>query len=216
MCLTTQNRRAFIAKKDLKTYKVLRYYIDDSNERVYSTLCKNYPVKLSSVMRPEPLGKDEYPFKEKGIYYEIGKGFIHSFIGQISSFEIPLLDNIVAIKVYIPKGTEYYIDNEMTDVCSKELRLTSNIIHIDKDKFTLQERRDIVEPLLDNFVSKDKVCAGYMVKYDKTFIHPLDYGEVWRMTLSALLQKLPMTMFMLFHFTLTVANTPMSLVIRVS
>lgn len=65
----------------------------------------------------------------------------------------------------------------MTDVCSKELRLTSNIIHIDKDKFTLQERRDIVEPLLDNFVSKDKVCAGYMVKYDKTFIHPLDYGE---------------------------------------
>ena len=48
---------------------------------------------------------------------------------------------------------------------------------IDKDKFTLQERRDIVEPFLDNFVSKDKVCAGYMVKYDKTFIHPLDYGE---------------------------------------
>lgn len=77
MYLTTQNKRAFIAKKDLKTYKVLCYYIDDSNERVYRTLCKNYPVKLSSVMRPEPLGKDEYPFKEKGIYYEIGKGFIH-------------------------------------------------------------------------------------------------------------------------------------------
>lgn len=79
MCLTTQNKRAFIAKKDLKTYKVLRYYIDDSNERVYRTLCKNYPVKLSSVMRPKPLGKDEYPSKEEGIYYEIGKGFIHAY-----------------------------------------------------------------------------------------------------------------------------------------
>ena len=131
MCLSTQNKRAFITKKDLKTYKMLRYYIDDSNERVYRTLCKNYPIKLSSVMRPEPLGKDEYPFKEKGIYHEIGKGFIHSFIGQIF---YPAID---FCKEYSTWGTK---KGEVIPAWSKYFQGTDN-----NDKYCYASKKIMIE-----------------------------------------------------------------------
>lgn len=171
MCLTTKNLKPFIAKEDIKVFKIL---IKTDGE--YSTPYQKVTVKLGTTMKP----KEEVNFtkgncgeKNCGLYIE--GGFIHAVL-DASKYE-DILDDKVAVEAYIPKGTEFYIDDNLNEICAKELRLTENEYPVLSGLPDGEQKKLIKEYIIDKYVDRDNVSTGWLCTSDKKFIHPYDVNE---------------------------------------
>ena len=173
MCLTSQRLKPFVAKKDLKVFKIL---IKDK-EGNYETSYQHCKVELNSLMQANENSDDysKYNWGDDGhkCQLQINGGFIHSLFHDIKDYMFPN-NNLCFVVAYIPEGTEYFISTRFMDICSRQLRLTDEIINIDDAVLSKEEIMDILSPISET-IDKEKVDAGWLVKSDKTFLHPSEY-----------------------------------------
>ena len=172
MCLISQRLKPFVAKKDLKVFKIL----NKDEKGNYETPYQHCKVELNSLMQVND-GK-EYEAYNWGdtnhkCQLQINGGFIHSLFHKIKGY-IRGGEEASIVTAYIPEGTEYFIGTSFMDVCSKQLRLTDEFVSVNNAVLTDEEVMDILSPICES-VSKEKVDAGWLVKSDKTFIHPSEY-----------------------------------------
>lgn len=172
MCLISQNLKPFIAKKDLKVFKILT----KDEEGNYETPYMNCKVELNSLMQANENSDDYSKYnwgdKSRKCQLKISGGFIHSIFHGIKEYTSN--NNLYIVVAYIPEGTEYFIGTRFMDVCSKQLRLTNEIVNIDDAILTDEEVMDIISPIYES-IDNEKVSAGWLVKSDKTFLHPSKY-----------------------------------------
>ena len=172
MCLISQSLKPFIAKKDLKVFKIL----DKDEKGNYETPYQHCKVELNSLMQANENSGDYSRYNWGNIGHkcqlQINGGFIHSLFRDIKEYTDK--NNLCIVVAYIPEGTEYFISTSFMDVCSKQLRLTNEIVNIDDAVLSKEEIMDILSPISET-IDKEKVDAGWLVKSDKTFIHPSEY-----------------------------------------
>lgn len=116
MCLCSKQGKAYIAREDIETYKLLIRAVDDT----YITPFRRKEVVLGERMVAD--GNNELPQYEDG-FIRIEGGYIHSYLNVLND-DIHLYDLsqwLVLVKCIIPKGTEYYVDAGLKEICSKEL-----------------------------------------------------------------------------------------------
>lgn len=116
MCLCSKQGKAYIAREDIETYKLFIRTVDDT----YITPFRWKEVILGERMVAD--GENELPQYEDG-FIRIGGGYIYSYL-KVLDDDIHLYDLsqwLVLVKCIIPKGTEYYVDAGLKEICSKEL-----------------------------------------------------------------------------------------------
>ena len=172
MCLISQKLKPFVAKKDLKVFKIL----NKDGKGNYETPYQRCKVELNSLMQANENSGDysKYNWGDDGhkCQLQIHGGFIHSLFHDIKEYTDNY--NPCIVVAYIPEGTEYFISTRFMDVCSKQLRLTDEFVSVDDAVLTDEEVMDIISPISET-IDKEKVDAGWLVKSDKTFIHPSEY-----------------------------------------
>lgn len=171
MCLISQSLKPFVAKKDLKVFKIL----NKDEKGNYETPYLHYKVELNSLMQANENSDDysKYNWGEEGYecQLQINGGFIHSLFHDFKQYTN---HNTCFVVAYIPEGTEYFISTRFMDICSKQLRLTDEIVNLDDAILSKEEMMDILSPISET-IDKEKVDAGWLVKSDKTFLHPSEY-----------------------------------------
>lgn len=116
MCLCSKQGKAYIAREDIETYKLLIRAVDDT----YITPFRRKEVVLGERMVAD--GNNELPQYEDG-FIRIEGGYIYSYL-KVLDHDIHLYDLsqwLVLVKCIIPKGAEYYVDAGLNEICSKEL-----------------------------------------------------------------------------------------------
>lgn len=173
MCLITKNLKPFIAKEDIKVFKILTKTDTDGE---YSTPYQEVRVKLGTTMKPEEevnFTEGNYGEKNCGLYITIG--FIHAVLDTSKYVSYPY--DKVAIEAYIPKGTEFYIGDNLNEICAKELYLTENVYPALSGLPYSEQKKLIKEYIIDEYVNKENVSIGWFCTSDKKFIHPYDVNE---------------------------------------
>ena len=108
MCLIVSGKgNKFIAKKDIIVYKQL-----EESSCGYVTPCQDFPVKLNSEIVPE--GKIE--LRSCGLKQCLDRGAIHAY----SIIPAPG----IYFEAIIKKGTEFWIQDNLTEVAAEKLYLT--------------------------------------------------------------------------------------------
>ena len=106
MCLISQSLKPFIAKKDLKVFKVL-----NKTDKGYVTPYRVQEVELGGLMCGNDKNYDEYNYGLDGYLCQvsIGEGYVHAAIRNVTNHKE---SNSICVVAYIPKGTKYYVDVE--------------------------------------------------------------------------------------------------------
>lgn len=152
MCLFTSEKKPFIAKTDITVYKELIKDHMRSNIRktFYKTPVQDYIVYPGTVMRPSNPSLGVVEANEK---FKLGGGVIHSYTIPTGSI------GDIVFKAIIPAGTEFWIQDDLCEVASKELFITN-----EKVTKTMSRKGDIswildyVETL--DVVTKDGLVTG--------------------------------------------------------
>ena len=169
MCLTTKNLKPYVAKEDIKVFKILQRI-----DKRYITPYQGSEVTLGSVMKPDK----EIEHKEGNCGYNnctlcVEGGFIHAVTNAVAYDKDKIEnENYVVVEAYIPKGTEFYLSDDFIEVAAKELYITDKIID-NKSKLSDEEMRVLLLTYpIENLISKDKVSIGWFMLDDKTVVHP--------------------------------------------
>ena len=140
MCLIVSSKEnKFIAKKDIVVYKQL-----EGSSYGYVTPHQNFPVKLNSEIVPK--GKIE--LKSYGSKQCLDRGAIHAYA------IIPKPG--IYFKAIIKKGTEFWIQDDLTQIAAKKLYLT------DKEAFYKHSKptdfSDYLEEGVDVYLKDGRRC----------------------------------------------------------
>lgn len=175
--LTQSNIEPLVATKDLKVIKVLRKgkYEDEG----YTTPFQGFPVELGKALVPSKGDEESQGVVcgYCGCRTQIGGGYIHAYMNLTN---LILLEDpgVIAVEAYIPKGTEYYIDLYLKEVCAKKLYITDRIIELDEEMVDSgnrplgpEETLDLIKPLVDG-IPTDKVSPGWLYIPGKRLVHP--------------------------------------------
>lgn len=169
MCLVTKNLKSYVAKENIKVFKILQRM-----DKRYITPYQGSEVILGSVMKP----KNEVEHKKGNYGYDnctlcVEGGFIHAVTNAVAYDKDKVEDeNYVIVEAYIPKGTEFYLSDDFIEVAAKELYITDKIVN-DKSKLSDEEMRVLFLTYpIENLISKDKVSIGWFMLDDKTVVHP--------------------------------------------
>ena len=122
MCLYTLNKKPKIAEKDIIVYKWLT---KDGHGPYYKVRNKQGKL-LPFVKGYEYTEIDEVKINahiniRKKKYYEINGGVFHAFINNDSVKSKYWITTFICYKMIIPKGTEYWVSIDNTQVASKTL-----------------------------------------------------------------------------------------------
>lgn len=166
MCLITRLSKPFIAKKDIVCYK---YFTKSENG--YYTPYLQVKVELGEKITAD--SKHKYNDTKVNIWYKyaIGEGFIHAVLGK------KLILSDVCVKAIIPAGTEFYISDDCTEICARELMLTTDVIDppdIPSAKIAIRELfADYFEGLFDSI----KIDVGYYRLADGSYVNPVNLTD---------------------------------------
>ena len=154
MCLYTKNIKSFIAKKDIKVIKVLRKTKDE-----YFTSYHFEKVNLNSLLKHnKEINYNKGNYGINGDFLRIGEGFIHATLDAIKDNVYMLNDKLISIEAYIPKGTEFYIDEDINNICSKELFITENTCDPNLNN---RELHEIYSYILERYINTEYISIGY-------------------------------------------------------
>ena len=170
MCLITQaNVKPCVAQKDIKVIKLMERQEDGS----FVTPFQDIPVTLNSTLCAEGNNTvDTYGYNN--FRNGITAGFVHAKLRTESAY----IDNgIVGVVAYIPKGTEYFVDIYLSEVCANQLLITDELVDIKAFSLTNEEMTDIISPFIEQLIPTDKVTPGWLFTAKKQFAHPLDCKE---------------------------------------
>lgn len=166
MCLLTNLKNPIVASEDFKCYKLLVKQLDGT----YKTPITNVKVKLNCTFRAAVSNKGI----NNGIFTIVGSGFIHAFTSlkkNITKYD----ERFIVFKCICKKGTEYYIDKELREVCAKELYITDIVYKGDTDdSINLEEFSKMIQPIINNV--DNKISIGDYFLIDKSFVHVKDYN----------------------------------------
>ena len=147
MCWTSRNELTkLIADKDIECYKNFRLEdITFKQKSIFNfkygkkkitqiiSLFKKYkyiPYKKQQTIDLKPIkiyNSINDPENYKNVYYKINAGY-HSYSTIEKAKEYLFFGNEVVIKCIIPKGTEYYINND-NEIVSSTIIVTDQIIY---------------------------------------------------------------------------------------
>ena len=169
MCLVTKNLKSYVAKENIKVFKILQRM-----DKRYITPYQGSEVILGSVMKP----KNEVEHKKGNYGYDnctlcVEGGFIHAVTNAVAYDKDKVEDeNYVIVEAYIPKGTEFYLSDDFIEVAAKELYITDKIVN-NKSKLSDEEMRVLLLTYpIENLISKDKLSIGWFMLDNKTVVHP--------------------------------------------
>lgn len=166
MCLITSLTKPFVAKKDIICYKYLNKCGD-----VYSTPMQKVDVKLCEKMVADTKRSYERGDWNNCQKHEIGDGFIHATLGSS-----PMLCNVI-VKAIIPAGTEFYIDDNCTEICARELILTNELIEpsdMPEEKIAI---RELFDDYFKDFFEPSDVAVGYYRLADGSYVNPTNLTD---------------------------------------
>ena len=118
MCLYIGSKKSFVSDIDLVVYK----YVIKNNKGNYETPFQNTPIKVNSLLVAE--SNDNEIVKENYKKYKIEDGAIHSCL---SSKDMNF-DGCICLKAIIPSGTEFWLQDDMKQVASRQLYITDEVI----------------------------------------------------------------------------------------
>ena len=169
MCLCTKNIKAYIAKEDIKVFKILR-----KEGQGYKTPYQNKEVVLGSVMKPDngvEHKKGNYGYNNCTLCVE--GGFIHA-VTRTKLYDKDKVEdeNYIVVECYIPKGTEFYFSDDFIEVAAKELYLSDKIVDNNSGLSNEEMQNLLLSYPIESLISKDKVSVGWLMLDDRTFVHP--------------------------------------------
>ena len=168
MCLIAQaNVKPCVAQKDIKVVKLLKKQKDGS----YVTPFQGVPVALNSTLEAEG-NSNGFACGFNDCRKEITSGFVHA---KLRIEKDGKDDNIVGVVAYIPKGTEYFVNIYASEVCTKKLLITDEIVDLSTFSLTKKEMADVTKPFIEQLIPINKATPGWLFTAEKKFVHPLDY-----------------------------------------
>lgn len=180
MCLVSQRKEPFIAQRDIKVYKLLRY---NETKGVYVTPFYDKEVQIGeNLYGGETL--PELAIDDDNLI-NIGKGYVHAYVKPLQKHYISVLkwlsihgkaEQLFFYEAIIPKGTEYYIDRFFDTICAKKMIIQDKYYLLCELELVEVDNSYLFEPILD-FIDKNKVSPGWLMNSDKTFIHPSEYKD---------------------------------------
>ena len=167
MCLITQvNVKPCVAQKDIKVIKLLKNQKDGS----YVTPFQNVSVTLNSTLCAEG-SNSVFTYRYNGCRKEITSGFVHA---KLRIEKEGKDDRIVGVVAYIPRGTEYFVNIYVSEVCAKQLFITDKLVDLKTFSLTKKEIADVTTPFIEQLIPTYKVTPGWLFTTEKQFVHPLD------------------------------------------
>lgn len=123
MCLITKQKKPKIAKEDIIVYKVLVNY----GNRLHSPY-QWYLYKLNELVTIDKFGIDYSRINTKLFFIYEG---LHSYISKELAFKeqkswVPI-ENISVYEGIVPKGSEYYVSKDRTELVSNNLIIKRKI-----------------------------------------------------------------------------------------
>ena len=164
MCLITSIKKPFIAKKDIVVYKrLVKGYYDN-----YVTPHQETFVTLNSVLHAK--GKHEISNADK---QEIRSGFVHAYLSKNKY----LSSRYILFKSIIPKGTKFYISDDLAEVCAKEMFITDEKVKYGSLPPVEERVKELYKDYLSGLfeekeINGQKIEIGYLCLSDKTFVKP--------------------------------------------
>lgn len=170
MCLVTKNLKPYVAKEDIKVFKILQ-----KTDKGYKTPYRGKEVELGVIMKPNEnvshtVGNRGYD----NCMLCVENGFIHAVTNTVSydKEKVDDTENYIVVECFIPKGTEFYLSDDFVEVAAKELFITDKIVN-NKSVLSNEEMETLLLTYpIENLIPKDEVSAGYIMLSDKTFVHP--------------------------------------------
>lgn len=168
MCLFTVMPKPFVAKKDIVCYKYLKRGLVFCE---YFTPYQGTKVELGKEIIPEDTRDKGYGY-EYGtmLKYAITDGFIHAALTR----NVAAINSSVAVKAIIPEGTEFYINDNVTEICAKKLLLTEEVLDLTEVPYY----SDVLDEILCDYFDEifkpfnDDVGIGYYRLADGTYLNP--------------------------------------------
>lgn len=118
MCLYIGGKQnKFIAKNDIIVYKELVY---DFYRKHWKTPYQHLPIEFDKVLIPD----SEKEEKEYGYKYIIEEGAMHTCTSIKNRQYLENYNDI--FKAIIPKGTEFWLQDDLSEIASKKLIITKN------------------------------------------------------------------------------------------
>ena len=168
MCLIAQsNIKPLVAQKDIKVIKLLKKYEDGR----YVTPYQKFPVELNGMLTPADGNATIKLYGHDKCRTEIIDGYIHAALKFYIDTNIK--DGTTAVEAYIPKGTEYYINVSLSEICAKKLYITDKLLESTEGFLSIDRMLDIIQPILDN-IPTDELSPGWIYTSDNRFVHPND------------------------------------------
>ena len=171
MCLFTSEKKPFIAKTDITVYKeLIKDYSHFSYYKTfYKTPVQSYRVCPGTVMKPSNPSIGVIESNEK---FKLGGGVIHSYTIPTGSM------GDILFKAIIPAGTEFWIQDDLCEVASKELFITNEKVTETKPrKGDISWILDYVETL--DVVTKDGLVTGIKDAKRKDIIGIIRIGDIY-------------------------------------
>lgn len=166
MSLITHLHRSFIAEQPLTVYKE---FILEKNQ-VMSPFSKTV-MRTNAFLQGMPLLRSYHPTD-----IEITNGFVHAYVPD-SIFGLEKYSNANILKATIPKGTEFYIDDEFDSICARELFISKEVVDnqhktIASNPDLLLDYKRIAKYIFDAFIDKEKLSIGWLYLKDGSFVSP--------------------------------------------
>lgn len=139
MCLYSLNIMPKVAEEDIEVYKVLKlkangkYYAPFMNDSRYTSYTYH-----KGVNEPEKLFDPKYKYEHApyccfgNIYYEVSRGWLHAYrreedakqyvrYNPPTGYELAAGIKKVVVKMIIPKGSEYYVNFNGSEIAADKL-----------------------------------------------------------------------------------------------
>ena len=159
MCLVIGNNRSFVSDNDIVVYK----YVTRTNNG-YKTPYQHHPVKVNQMLTASENG--EAIVREYCRKHQIEGGAIHSCV---SSKDKNFSDN-VCLKAVIPAGTEFWIQDDMKQIASRQLLITDEVVEDERHT----DMSELFKFVYDNAPSnKDGIKVGDVLLSNGEVVSPL-------------------------------------------
>lgn len=170
MCLST-NIKMMVAKKDIVCYKSLSKHSKDT----YTTPCRGTIVKLN---RELVANQQNRSYNEEG-FNSIEGGFIHALL-CFNEAGGGFGKKCVVFKAIIPAGTEFFINNEFTQICARKMFITDEKVSVKDGKNGLvKQLYDTLDAIMPQEIKDSEIAIGDFCVVDdngeKRYIHRSQY-----------------------------------------
>lgn len=172
MCLITSHLQPFTASKDFKAYKVILKIDNGDGTYSYKSPFRYSNIDFqdnSSVTVEIPQSsKRTYSTYNYGSKLSVGSGFLHGLLNteEYSNYN-PGKHTIIEVK--IPQGANYYISDDLTEICAdKMIYTTTEVDDATNAKVDSNTLKEIVQPLIDEVDNKQIPSVNYAYGEDVT------------------------------------------------